>query len=457
MSISTDSVRTESNRVLVLDTNRVPLMPCHPARARQLLMDKKAAVYRRYPFTIILRDHVGGGVQHIDIKIDPGTKYTGMALVALFDRGPRCIYGLHIKHRGVVVRQSMAQRAASRRTRRSRALRYRPARFSNRTRPLGWVPPSIESRVSNVTTWVRRLLGVTPADKVYFEVTKFDTTALSKISDDQYSTDARIRTQMRHYLLHIHSGVCQYCRGATRDRYMEWEHIIPRSKGGTNALSNATLSCRSCNYAKGTLLITEWLMQLRDRKDPVSIARCAGILRVMTVARRSIRDASIMNWTRYIIVDRIRDLGIEVVECPAWETAYHRHVGQYVKTHWVDAACIGYVPYLDDQSTIYTAVASGYGTRQMVASDRSGFPRGRPKGPSRVHGYRTGDMCRLNQLGGKYKGVYVGRITIRTSGRFDIRYLKSKINSKYTNYVLLHSNDGYMYTTGTGILFITIN
>ena len=66
----------ESNRVLVLDTNRVPLMPCHPARARKLLNDKKAAVYRRYPFTIMLLDRIGGDVQHIDIKIDPGTKYS---------------------------------------------------------------------------------------------------------------------------------------------------------------------------------------------------------------------------------------------------------------------------------------------------------------------------------------------------------------------------------------------
>lgn len=445
-----------SNRVLVLDTNKVPLMPCHSARAREFLREGKAAVYRRYPFTIILRDRVGGDTQPIDIKIDPGTKYTGMALVALFDRGPRCVYGLHIKHRGDVVRQSMTQRSASRRSRRSRKLRYRPSRFSNRTRPPGWVPPSIESRVSNVTTWVRRLLGVTPADKVYFEVTKFDTTTLSKISDVQYDTDTRIRTQMRHYLIHIHSGVCQYCRGTTRDRYMEWEHIIPRSKGGTNALSNATLACRSCNDAKGTLLITEWLAKLRGRKDPVSIARCAGIQRVMSVTRRSTRDASIMNWTRYIIVDRIRDLGIEVVECPAWETAYHRHVGQYVKTHWVDAACVGYVPYLDDQSTIYTAVASGYGTRQMILSDKYGFPRGQSKGPSSNNGFRTGDMCKLNQPGGKYKGTYVGKVMIRTTGYFDIKVLNSKITSKYTNYVKLHHRDGYVYTTGTGILSVII-
>lgn len=445
-----------SNRVLVLDANRVPLMPCHPARARELLSEGKAAVYRRYPFTIILKDRIGGDTQPIDIKIDPGTKYTGMALVALFDRGPRCIYGLHIKHRGDVVRQSMTQRAASRSARRSRNLRYRPARFNNRTRSSKWVSPSIESRVSNVTTWVRRLLSTTSADKVYFEVVKFDTSALAEVTKVQCGTDARIRTQMRHYLLTTRGNVCSYCKGATRDTWMEREHVVPRSRGGSDALSNAELACRRCNQDKGTMLLNEWLVQLQGRKDPVSVARCKHVPRVIAGVKRSIRDANIMNWTRYIIVDRIRDLGIEVVERPAWETAYHRRVGRYAKTHWVDAACVGYVPYLDDQSTIYTAVASGYGTRQMILSDRYGFPRGSPKGPSRVHGYRTGDMCRLNQPSGKYKGVYVGRIAIRVSGQFDIRHLKSKITSKYTNYVLLHSNDGYMYTTGTGTLSIII-
>ncbi|MEL7433840.1 MAG: RRXRR domain-containing protein, partial [Chloroflexota bacterium] len=40
--------------VFVLDKNKEPLMPCHPARARELLKKGKAAVFRQYPFTIIL-------------------------------------------------------------------------------------------------------------------------------------------------------------------------------------------------------------------------------------------------------------------------------------------------------------------------------------------------------------------------------------------------------------------
>lgn len=296
-----------SNRVLVLDTNKVPLMPCHPARARELLSEGKAAVYRRYPFTIILRDRLGGDTQPIDIKIDPGTRFTGVALVGWFKRGPRCIYGLHIKHRGVSVRQAMESRAELRRSRRSRKLRYRQPRFNNRTRPSGWVPPSIESRVSNVMTWVRRLLSTTPASQVYFEVVKFDTDAMANVTRDQYDTDARIRTQMRHYLLTTRGNICSYCKGVSADTRLEREHVIPRSRGGTDALTNAELACRRCNLDKGTMLLGEWLNVLKGRKDPLSVARLKHIPKCVRRIRHSLRDASIMNWARYIIVRRMRE------------------------------------------------------------------------------------------------------------------------------------------------------
>ena len=42
------------SQVFVLDANKQALNPIHPGRARLLLKAGKAAVYRRYPFTLIL-------------------------------------------------------------------------------------------------------------------------------------------------------------------------------------------------------------------------------------------------------------------------------------------------------------------------------------------------------------------------------------------------------------------
>lgn len=43
------------NYVFVIDTNKKPLNPVHPAPAKELLTQGKAAVFRTYPFVIILR------------------------------------------------------------------------------------------------------------------------------------------------------------------------------------------------------------------------------------------------------------------------------------------------------------------------------------------------------------------------------------------------------------------
>lgn len=94
----------DSQRVFVLDTNRQPLMPCHPARARELLREKKAAVWRRYPFTIILKEREGGDTQPIQIKIDPGSKTTGIALVGDFKRGKKVLWGANLTHRGLTLK-----------------------------------------------------------------------------------------------------------------------------------------------------------------------------------------------------------------------------------------------------------------------------------------------------------------------------------------------------------------
>ena len=67
--------------VFVLDKRKNPLMPCSEKRARLLLARGRAVVVRAYPFTIRLKDRLGGDVQPVRVKIDPGSKTTGIAVV----------------------------------------------------------------------------------------------------------------------------------------------------------------------------------------------------------------------------------------------------------------------------------------------------------------------------------------------------------------------------------------
>ena len=111
--------------VFVLDRKKKPLMPCSEKRARLLLTRGKAVVDRMYPFTIRLRQRVGGEVQPVRVKLDPGAKVTGVAIVREAEDGQHVLHLAEIAHKGALVRIRMRQRATYRRRRPSAHLRYR--------------------------------------------------------------------------------------------------------------------------------------------------------------------------------------------------------------------------------------------------------------------------------------------------------------------------------------------
>ena len=112
-------------RVLVLANNKQPLMPCSPARARQLLKAKNACVFRASPFTILLFERDHGEVQDVELNVDPGSKTTGVALVTECKNGRKLFFAANLSHRGNQVKQSLEQRSAIRRSRGNRKTRYR--------------------------------------------------------------------------------------------------------------------------------------------------------------------------------------------------------------------------------------------------------------------------------------------------------------------------------------------
>jgi hypothetical protein len=85
--------------VFVVDTNRKPLNPVHPGEARYLLNAGKAAVLKRFPFTIILKDAVDQPkIEPLRVKIDPGSRTTGIAVVN--DSTGKVLFAAELSHRG---------------------------------------------------------------------------------------------------------------------------------------------------------------------------------------------------------------------------------------------------------------------------------------------------------------------------------------------------------------------
>jgi len=418
--------------VFVLDKNKKPLDMCHPARSRRLLNKGQAAVFRRYPFTIILKDRTleESTVHEHRIKLDPGSKFTGVAIVREQDN--KIVWAAEIQHRGQAIRDALLSRRAVRRGRRNRNCRYRPARFNNRRRYKGWLPPSQESRLANIETWVRRLSYLSPIISFSMELVKFDTQAMQnpEISGIEYQQGELVGYEVREYLLEKWGRKCAYC--GQEDVPLEIEHIVPHSRGGSNRVSNLTLACHKCNQTKNNLTASEF-----------------GHSEVQVKAKQPLKDAASVNATRWELWRRLSSFGLPVECGTGGRTKYNRTKQGYPKEHWLDAACVGksgesvFVP--NKLSPVYIK-AFGHGSRQMCRVNKFGFPRTSAKGSKTVNGFKTGDIVIASVTKGKKVGKYVGRVAIRSSGSFDIQTSINKvtgINWKCCKSV--YQSDGYNY------------
>ena len=391
------------NRVFVLDTNKNSLDPCHPARARKLLKKGKAAVYRAYPFTIILNYVVDAEPSPAQLKVDPGSKTTGMVIV----QHGRVVWAAELDHRGQQIKTDLEKRRAIRRGRRNRKMRYRKPRFLNRTRPKGWLAPSLKSRVDNLQTWFVRLYKLCPIEAISMELVRFDTQLMesAEISGVEYQQSELAGYEVREYLLEKFGHRCCYC-GAT-DVALEIEHIVPKSRGGSNRVSNLCTACRPCNEDKGNRTAAEF-----------------GHANVQALAKKPLKDAAAVNATRWATWHMFVATGLLIEVGTGGRTKFNRRSQDYPKAHWIDAACVGksgHLVRLDPCHQPLRIKAVGRGSRQMCRMDKYGFPRTKPKQFKRVKGFQTGDMVKAIVPTGKKAGTHVGIVAVRSAGSFPRR------------------------------------
>jgi len=421
-----------SNFVFVLDTHKRPLNPIRPGMARKLLTTGKAAVFKRYPFTIILKVEVTSHQEPITLKIDPGSKTSGLALV----QGESVIFGAELTHRGQAIKASLESRRSLRRGRRNRHTRYRKARFLNRVRPKGWLAPSLQHRVETTLSWVTRLMKVAPISSIVQELVRFDLQQLEnpEISGIEYQQGVLCGYEIREYLLNKWERKCAYC--GVINTPLQVEHIHPKAKGGSNRISNLCLACEKCNTQKGTQDIGQFL----SKKPEI-------LKRILSQAKRPLKDAAAVNSTRWALFSRLRMTGLPVSTGSGGLTKFNRTRLNLPKSHWLDAACVGKVEELKVLiSQPLLVKAAGHGTRQMCGTDKFGFPI-RHKSRKQIHFcFQTGDIISATVTAGKKIGSYAGRVLCRASGSFDIATTKGRvagISHKYCKPI--HKKDGYSY------------
>jgi 5-methylcytosine-specific restriction endonuclease McrA len=432
--------------VFVLDKKKQPLMPCSEKRARLLLNRGRAVVVTLYPFTIRLKDRVGGEVQPIRIKLDPGSRYTGIAAVRESEKIDTDTGEINVKltvlnliqlnHRGRSISDSLTSRRAMRRRKRGN-LRYRKPRFDNRTKPKGWLAPSLQHRVDTSISWVSKLQKVAPVTSISQELVKFDMQLMQnpEISGVDYQQGTLAGYSVREYLLEKWGRKCAYC--GIGHVPLQVEHIHPKAKGGVNSVSNLALACDPCNKKKGTLDIKMFL-----KNQPGQLQK------IEAQAKRPLKDAAAVNATRWALANQLKAKGLPVELSNGAKTKFNRTQHGVPKTHALDAVCVGDFSAIERWAIPTLEIkCNGRGRYQRTLLTKYGFPRAYLMRQKSVKGFQTGDRVKAVVTKGRKIGEYTGRVAVRVTGSFNITTHTGTVQGiSYKNCKLISRNNGYGYT-----------
>lgn len=384
--------------VFVLNNRGIPLMPCKPAKARHLLEAGKAKVVQRTPFTIQMLYGSSGYKQDITLGVSAG--YSTVGYSAMTDKEELIAGELNLRSN---IKRLLEKRAAYRCTRRSR-LWHREPRFNNRGKK-GWFAPSIRHKLDSHIKLIEKLKSILPITKIIVQVASFDTQKMQnpEISGIEYQQGELRGYEVRAYLLEKFGHKCAYC--GKRDVPLEIEHIVPKSRGGSDRVSNLTIACHECNQAKGIQTADEF-----------------GHPRIQAKAKKSLKVAAFMNIVRRRIVDLLN-----CEQTFGYITKHDRIKLGLPKSHANDA----YVISGGDAQVRSAGIVVG---KQVRRQNRSLYKANRPKGGKlrrntvrEVKGFRRFDKVRYDDEECFIHGL-------RSSGYFDIRDLDGNKIGGSVNY-----------------------
>jgi 5-methylcytosine-specific restriction endonuclease McrA len=308
-------------KVFVLAMTGKPLMPTTPRRARIWLNTGRARIVNREPFTIQLRFETADYTQFVTVGVDTGSQTVGIAATT----NGEVVYQTEV-HLRTDITNKLRQRRQYRRNRRSRKTRYRAARWANRRRRSFWLPPSLHSKAEATVKAVRFVASFLPVSRVNVEISSFDTQRMQtpEISGICYQQGELQGYLLREYLLEKWQRKCAYC--GAEGIPLQIEHLVPKSRGGSDRASNLTLACEPCNVRKGHQTADEF-----------------GYPQIQAHARVPLRDAAHVSSIKTRVVQQLREVfGAEQVAVTyGYETKFKRiQVLGLLKSHTNDAVAI---------------------------------------------------------------------------------------------------------------------
>lgn len=404
--------------VYVISIEGKPLMPCKEAKARKLLRQNAAKIYKRNPFTIQLLFECENQTQDITLGVDAGSKHIGLSATT----NSKELYSADVELRNDIV-NLLSTRREARRTRRNR-LRYRAPRFNNRVRSKnkGWLAPSIEQKIQCHFQIVQDVHDILPITKIIVEIASFDIQKIKKpdISGKEYQEGEQLGFgNVREYVLARDQHTCQCCKGKSKDHILNVHHIESRRTGG-NSPNNLITLCETCHkgYHNGSVRL------------PQNIKR--GM---------SFKDAAFMGIMRWTFYNRLKELYPNVSMTFGYITKNVRIQNDLPKEHYIDARCISGNPNAEPLGYYFYQKKVRCHNRQIHKFNiLKGGKKRLNQAPYIVKGFRLFDKV-------KYNGQECFIFARRSNGYFDLRKIdgtKINANANYKKISLLQTRKNYI-------------
>lgn len=387
--------------VYVLNIEGKPLMPCKEAKARKLLKENKAKIYKKEPFTIQLLFICENQTQDITLGVDAGSKHIGLSATTK----EKELYAADVELRNDIV-DLLSTRRQNRRTRRNR-LRYRKPRFNNRvhSKKNGWLAPSVEQKIQTHFKVVEDIHKLLPITKIVVETASFDIQKIKnpEIHNEEYQQGEQLEFwNVREYVLFRDNHTCQCCKGKSKDKILNVHHIESRKTGG-NAPNNLITLCETCHkgYHNGTVEL------------PKTIKR--GM---------SFKDAAFMGIMRWSFYNRLKEIYPNVFMTYGYITKDTRIKNNLPKDHYIDARCISGNPNAEPLGYYFYQKKVRCHNRQIhKATILKGGKKKLNQASYLVKGFRLFDKV-------EFEGQICFIFGRRSSGYFDIRKLNGEVISR---------------------------
>lgn len=384
--------------VYVLNNEGKPLMPCKETKARKLLKENKAKIYKKEPFTIQLLFICENQTQDITLGVDAGSKHIGLSATTK----EKELYAADIELRNDIV-DLLSTRRQNRRTRRNR-LRYRKPRFNNRvhSKKSGWLAPSIERKIQTHFKVVEDIHKLLPITEIVVETASFDIQKIKnpEIHNEEYQQGEQLGFwNVREYVLFRDNHTCQCCKGKSKDKILNVHHIESRKTGG-NAPNNLITLCETCHkgYHNGTVELPKTIKRGMSFKDATFIG--------------------IMRWSFY---NRLKEIYPNVFMTYGYITKNIRIKNNLPKDHYIDARCISGNPNAEPLGYYFYQKKVRCHNRQIhKANILKGGKKKLNQVSYLVKGFRLFDKV-------EFEGQICFIFGRRSSGYFDIRKLNGEV------------------------------